>query len=402
MQRVYKVGMNWLDVPIINAFRFAATVAFSLSISPSIVSTALAHHGGGTFDNTKTIELKGKLTRLELINPHSWIYFDAAGPDGKIRAYRCEMRSATVLRRSGWKESMFTPGQEITIEGQPDRKDPNSCYLNTIVIQDGSRTDRYGQFSKAAVTTKREPRRPSGEPSISGDWAPEQLVMTDPRGRGGALVPLSTVGQFKPGEGRIGGLPGQGGRGRGGPIVIRGAELTELGAKVAATFGTFDPKDNPRMRCETTSVIFDWTFDGPVNRITQSRDRIVLQYGQLGFTRTIYMNQTTHPANVKPTRAGHSIGRWDGDVLVVDTVGFAPGVLSPPILNSEKLHVVERFSLDTAKMELTRSYTAEDPVYFTGQYSGSDVIQVADFPYNPDKCKEQAFIDYSKAAQNQK
>ena len=192
--------MNWLDVPIINAFRFAATVAFSLSISLSIVSTALAHHGGGTFDNTKTIELKGKLTRLELINPHSWIYFDAAGPDGKVRAYRCEMRSATVLRRSGWKESMFTPGQTITIEGQPDRKDPNSCYLNTIVLQDGSRTDRYGQFSKAPVTTKREPRRPSGEPNISGDWAPEQLVMTDPRGRGGALVPLITVGQYQTGR----------------------------------------------------------------------------------------------------------------------------------------------------------------------------------------------------------
>ena len=174
---------------------------------------------------------------------------------------------------------MFTPGQAITIEGQPDRKDPNSCYLNTIVLQDGSRTDRYGQFSKAAVTAKREPRRPSGEPNISGDWAPEQLVMTI-REAAAALVRSVPVGQFKPGEGRIGGLPGQGGRGRGGPIVIRGAELTELGAKVASTFGTFDPKDNPRMRCETTSVIFDWTFDGPVNRITQSRDRIVLDYGQ--------------------------------------------------------------------------------------------------------------------------
>jgi hypothetical protein len=389
--------MNQPGAPIINVFRLAATAAFSLSV----VTPALAHHGGGTFDNTKTIELTGTLTRLELINPHSWIYFDAPAPDGKVRAFRCEMRSATVLRRSGWKEEMFKPGQTIKVEGQPDRKDPNSCYLNTIVLQDGSRTDRYGQFSKAPVNTKRELRRPTGEPNISGDWAPEQLVMTDPRGRGGALVRLSTVGQYKPGEGRIGGFPGRGGRG-GGPIVIGGAELTELGAKVASSFGTFDPKDNPRMRCETTSAIFDWTFDGPVNRITQSKDRIVLQYGQLGFTRTISMNQTTHPGNVKPTRAGHSIGRWDGDTLVVDTVGFASGVLSPPLLNSDKLHVVERFSLDPAKMELTRAYTAEDPVYFKGQYAGSDVIQVADLPYNPDKCKEQAFVDYSQAAPNRK
>jgi hypothetical protein len=104
---------------MINVFRPAATTAFSLSV----VTTALAHHGGGTFDNTKTIELTGKLTRLELINPHSWIYFDATGPDGKTYAYRCEMRAATVLRRSGWKEEMFKRGQTIKIEGQPDRKE---------------------------------------------------------------------------------------------------------------------------------------------------------------------------------------------------------------------------------------------------------------------------------------
>ncbi len=327
------------------------TAAFVAALA--IASPSVAHHGGGTFDNTRTIELKGTLTRLELVNPHSWIYFDAAGPDGQMRAYRCEMRSATTLRRSGWKPEMFTPGQRITIEGQPDRKDPNSCYLNTIVLQDGSRTDRYGQFTRAPLAAKREPRRPSGEPNISGDWAPEQLVMTDPRGRGGALVPLSTVTQYKPGEGRIGPLPGQGPR-AGGPMIIRGAELTELGTKAATSFGMFEPKDNPRMRCETTSVIFDWTFDGPVNRITQNRDTIVLQYGQFGFTRTVHMNQAAHPASIKPSRAGHSIGRWEKDVLVVDTVGFAPGVLSPPVLNSDKLHVVERFSLDPVKMELTR------------------------------------------------
>ena len=159
--------------------------------------------------------------------------------------------------------------------------------------------------------------------------------MTDPRGRGGALVPLSTVKQVQAGRG-----PNRRDSRRrptavAARSVIRGAELTEAGAKAAASFGTFDPKDNPRMRCETTSVIFDWAFDGPVNRITQNRDTIVLQYGQLGFTRTIHMNLAKHPANVKPSRAGHSIGRWENDVLMVDTVGFAPGVLSPPVLNSD-------------------------------------------------------------------
>ena len=374
--------------------RVALLVAAFLSIAESVS----AHHGGGTFDGSKELKLTGTFTRLDLVNPHSWIYFDVARPDGKVDSYRCEMRSATVLRRSGWRPEMFKKGERLTFEGSPDRNDPRSCYLNTIVFEDGKRVDRYGQLTKGpAVVAKRAPRRPTGEPNISGDWAPEQLVMTDPRGRRGALVPLSRVNEYKPGEGRIGGPPGARGAGRdNAPRVIQGAQLTAEGEKGAEQFAVLFSKNNPRMRCETTSILFDWTFDGPVNRITQNKDSIVLQYGQLGFTRTIHMNVKSHPAAIKPTRAGHSIGRWENDVLIVDTVGFAPGVLSPPIMNSDKLHVVERFSLDPEKVLLTRSYSAEDPVYFTGQFTGSDVIGVADLPYKPDPCKELGFMDYSK------
>jgi hypothetical protein len=118
----------------------------------------------------------------------------------------------------------------------------------------------------------------------------------------------------------------------------------------------------------------------------------------MDLKRTIHMNQKTHPANVKPTRAGHSIGRWENDVLIVDTVGFLPGVLAAPVRHSDKLHVVERFSLDPKTMKLTRAYTAEDPVYLKGPYTGSNVVQIADAPFTEDKCKEQGFIDYSKEA----
>ena len=373
-------------------------VAVVIAMFLALAAPAAAHHGGGTFDNSKELKLTGTFTGLDLVNPHSWIYFDVVGADGKVTKYRCEMRAATVLRRSGWSQEMFKRGERLTFEGSPDRRDPTSCYLNTIVFADGKRVDRYGQLTKGAppaAAPKRAARRSSGEPNISGDWAPEQLVMTDPRGRGGALVPLSRVGEFKPGEGRIGGPRGAGG---GGPRVIQGAELTPAGEKGAEQFTVLFSKNNPRMRCETTSILFDWSFDGPVNRITQNKDTIVLQYGQLGFTRTIHMNMASHPANIKGTRAGHSIGRWEKDVLIVDTVGFAPGVLSPPILNSDKLHVVERFALDPDKMLLTRSYTAEDPVYFKGQFTGSDTIGIADLPYKPDPCKELGFLDYSKDA----
>jgi hypothetical protein len=378
---------------------FRRKAFFLVVIFPAL---ALAHHGGAEYDLTKTVEYKGKLTSVDMINPHSWIYFDVTESDGKISHHRCEMRSVHVLRRSGWTKERFPVGQQITVEASPNRKDPASCYLQTIVSADGTRMDRYGQYVKgpqqgiqevrgpvAAPKASHPARRPSGEPNISGDWAPVQLVMVNPKGTGGGLVPLDQLSQYEPGQ-----RPG--GRGRGAPTAPRlygGSELTPSGEKAAAEFKR---EDTPRFHCETTSIVFDWTFDGPVDRITQNKDTIVLEYGQFGLKRTVFMNLKEHPAGVKPTRAGHSIGYWEGDTLVVDTTGFLPGYLNTPVSNSNQLHVIERFTLDPDKMALTRSYSAEDPVYLKGKYTGSDTILVADAPFNPGKCKELNFIDYSK------
>ena len=367
---------------------------------------ASAHHGPGTFELGKSVTYTGKLTRIDFVNPHSWLYFEVADANGRVSKHRCEMRSAHTLRRSGWSKELFPINSKVTIEAAPDRADPNSCYLNTIRFENGSHMDRYGQYVKAAgggvsevrgalpfASKTREPRRPTGEPNISGDWAPEQVVMADPRGTGGGLVPLSQLETIKPGERRGGGGARRGGGPPAGPRLYGGTELTSLGEQAAAKF-TRD--DNPRFRCETTSIVFDWTFDGPVNRITQSKDTIVIQYGQMDLRRTVYMNMKSHQANVKPSRAGHSIGRWEGDVLVVDTIAFEPGVLNAPVRHGAKLHVVERFTLDPKTIKLTRAYTAEDPEYLKGQYTGSDVVAIADQPFTKDNCRDQTLVDYSK------
>jgi hypothetical protein len=377
-------------------------------------AVASAHHGFGSFEVNKTVSFpNAKLTRIELVNPHSWLYFEWTDASGKLQKYRCEMRSSHVLRRSGWTKDLFPPNSKANITASPDRDDPNSCYLQTIEFENGTRMDRYGQYVKApdgkvkevvgaikAGDTKRPVRRPTGEPNLAGDWAPEQVVMADPRGTGGGLIPLSQVEKARQ-AGQTGNNAARGagaGRGRGtGPRLYGGTELTERGQQEA---DKFTQQDNPRFRCETTSILFDWTFDGPVNRITQNRDNIVIQYGQLGLRRTIFMNVKEHPKTIKPSRAGHSIGRWEGDTLVVDTVGFLPGVLNAPVRHSDQLSVVERFTLDPATMQLRRTYEAKDPVYLKGTYTGSDMIQPADAPYAPDECKEQQFINYSK--QNQR
>ena len=106
-----------------------------------------------------------------------------------------------------------------------------------------------------------------------------------------------------------------------------------------------------------------------------------------------------HPAAITPSRAGDSIGSWDGDTLVVDTVGFTPGSLAGTVPNSDKLHVVERFTLDPKTLALKRDYVADDSVYFTDQYKGSDVVMPADAPYAADRCQDLTYKDYSKEPQ---
>src|SRR5215831_19665582 len=138
---------------------FSVFVAFVLCETP-FVNVVSAHHGGGSFDLSRSVTYNGILTKVELVNPHSWLYFDVAEPDGKVSHHRCEMRSVHVLRRSGWTKEMFPVGQQITIEASPNRTDPASCYLQTILLADGTRMDRYGQYVKAPQGSLQEIRGP--------------------------------------------------------------------------------------------------------------------------------------------------------------------------------------------------------------------------------------------------
>ena len=365
----------------------AALIAFSASVS--------AHHGFGRFNPAEDIEVEGVLTGLDFVNPHSYVYFDAVGADGQTIPMRCEMRAATVLRRSGWSPDMFVPGVAVRITGNPHHDDPASCYAETLTLGD-TELVRYQQLTDAEqeFSANRPLRLASGELNISGDWAQEQyLIARAPGGRGGGLVPKSMVEGIESGALTMDDVPPSGWGGR--PVTF-----TEAGQAASDVLRAIPPSENARARCEITSILFDWVFDGPINRITQRGDTITIEYGR-DLERTVYMNMDAHPANVEPSRAGHSIGRWEGDTLVVDTIGFAPGQLGGNVPHTADLHVVERFSLDADTMSLRRDYVAEDPAYFSDQYAGYDIVKPADAPFAVDTCRELTYIDYSEAAEQE-
>lgn len=381
--------------------RPARILAMLLGIA---AGSASAHHGISNWDLNKDITLTGTLTRIELINPHAWIHLDVRGADGRTVAWKCEMRSANSLRRSGWTAQMFQAGSTITVTGSPERRKPAQCYLATILFADGSRMDRYGQRQLAvaantAPALQRAQRTRDGRPNLAGDWAAEQRVMSDPRGQLGTLVPLSEAAKMKSGELPAGQAAFPGARGSPASLAadpVRAAwdrpipvRLTDTGRKAVQQF---DPAstDNPRLRCEPTSILFDWTFDSVVNRIEQTPQRLTLHYGHMDLVRVIHLDRSTAPTPVQPSRAGYSTGRWEGDVLVVETTAFTPGVLNADarILHGSRLRVVERFEIDATGTRLTRSYVAEDPEYFADSWKGTDVVAPADVAYAPYSCRD--------------
>ncbi len=343
------------------------------------------------------------------------------------------MRSANTLRRSGWTPELFPEGEQITITGSPDRDDPFSCYVSTVIFPNGSSIDRYGQITAPDDIGQgaRPERLANGEPNISGDWAQEQVVMTDPRGQVGTLVPLSEVdevratGDFEA-RGTIGGARGTeqaalraeaarlvregeyetaeeaeaalraaqaeggpgGGFGGGGPPRgfggFGGNALTEAGQ---AAMAAREPADRFAMSCVFTSVASEWGGE-PINRVVQRGDTISILYGRLGVERTVQMGMDSHPDNIEPTQTGHSIGHWEDDVLVVDTVGFAEGLFSTRMPHSEELHLVERFRFDPETQQLRREYTATDPLFWNDEQTGSNAMDISDVAYHPEVCED--------------
>jgi hypothetical protein len=167
---------------------------------------------------------------------------------------------------------------------------------------------------------------------------------------------------------------------------------TEAGKKAADSFNRLDPKDNPWFACKPTSFIRDWTADWPINRFQQKtvggQKVIDITYGLYNFDRRIHVDMVKHPEKIKPSYAGHSIGKWEGNTLTVDTVGFAAGVLSPPTRSSEQMRIVERFTFDPQKLTLRRDYSVTDPVYLAAPYESYDVMYLSDVPFEKHTCKD--------------
>ena len=89
----------------------AAGIALLLAAEP-----VAAHHSfAAEFDITKEVKVHGTVTKMEWVNPHSWIYVDVKDPSGNVTNWHFELGAPSSLFRLGWKKDSVPAGLEVDI-----------------------------------------------------------------------------------------------------------------------------------------------------------------------------------------------------------------------------------------------------------------------------------------------
>jgi hypothetical protein len=116
-----------------------------------------AHHAfSAEFDALKPIELKGVVTKLELVNPHSWLYLDVKNKDGSIERWGVEFGAPYSLKQKGITKGTLTPGSEISIKGYRAKNGQNFGYAVSAILADGTSVATGG--APDAPATQAAPR----------------------------------------------------------------------------------------------------------------------------------------------------------------------------------------------------------------------------------------------------
>src|SRR5580693_6219413 len=112
---------------------------------------ASAHHGFATeYDRSKALTLVGKLTRVEMENPHGWLYIDAKDPQGKVVNWALELPGPGVLRRNGFDQNIFdtlkTSSEVVTIAAYPAKDGSKHALGGSLTRADGQTVIPLGRF----------------------------------------------------------------------------------------------------------------------------------------------------------------------------------------------------------------------------------------------------------------
>ena len=112
----------------------------AVAIVLALLSTSVAAHHGSSVYDTKLTTYKGTVTDFQFMNPHTEIWFDATGADGKVEKWTAEAPSLTTMSRLGWNKTLFKPGDQITFVGNVAKSGAKIIRLRKVVFPNGKET----------------------------------------------------------------------------------------------------------------------------------------------------------------------------------------------------------------------------------------------------------------------
>lgn len=119
------------------SFAAAAALAAVLLLGSALTERARAHHSGAMFEDTRTLELSGTVTRFDYLNPHSWLYINVVGEDGKVTEWGFELDSPTRLRRIGVSPTHWQQGDRVMVRTRPLKDGRPAGFLVGAVSSQG-------------------------------------------------------------------------------------------------------------------------------------------------------------------------------------------------------------------------------------------------------------------------
>jgi hypothetical protein len=311
----------------------------------AVTAPALAHHSAAAFDTRKEVTVTGTVVQYRFANPHVYLTLEVKREDGSTQTMEVEAGAASVLNGLGFNKDSVKVGEVVTILGNPGRSNPDKLLLGKDLHK------RDGTYVPLNIASRSayEARVNATASSIAGTWFP-------------------TFREF-------GGFMG----------ATRKWTLTD---KAKAAMASSDPKATTQKDCIPIGAP-GLMFYPVASTIAVERERVVMKVDWMDTERIVYLDGRAHPPAVQTSLHGHSVGRWEGKTLVVETTNFTEHAMgmSTSLPSSSQKRLTERFTLGADGKTLVYSGVVEDPVYLAkpAEWSGTWEYRPG-MPHSNQKC----------------
>jgi hypothetical protein len=306
-------------------------------------STVSAHHNSGAvFDMENEVTIEGVVTKYEFRNPHVYIYVDAEDSNGNIVNFRIEAGPFGILRRFGWSRDTLSEGDKLTVTGNPARN-----------------PERHALFLKSGKSDERD------LPPFRGDQARETLTTysattgSKAEGLNGTWETVLDIAQLG---------------------LLEAPEDLPLTPKGVAAVESFDDNTmHPGLDC--IPITAPGLMLIPDTKSIEIGDEFIRIRAEFDNAERVVQMSDSSKNNSRSAIQGESIGRWEDDVLVIETSAFpdhrSGNGYGLPSGSQKSLN--ERLQLNPDAKSLTYHFELNDPEFLAEPISGE--VQWA---YRPD------------------